>query len=142
MEAFIHTIVRMVARGWTNFLARPEGRLSLRFYLQPAMAILLAIRAGISDVREGRHPLLTSIVWHPERRHEALRSSWKHLRNVFIMSVLLDVVYQLITHHSIYILELLFTACCLAILPYAVVRGPVYRIVWYLKGSKSLANPE
>lgn len=125
------TILDMIARGWNDFLARPGGSLSLRFYLQPAMAILLAIRAGINDAKEGRWPFLTSVIWHPDRRGEALQTSWKHVRNVFLMSVLLDAIYQLITHHTIYILELLFTAGCLAILPYALARGPAYRLARY-----------
>ena len=37
----------MIGRGWDNFLARPNGSLSLRFYVQPTMAGLLALRAGI-----------------------------------------------------------------------------------------------
>ena len=42
-------LLGMIARGWENFLARPSGSLSLRFYIQPTMASLLALRAGIQD---------------------------------------------------------------------------------------------
>ena len=43
------TLLEMIGRGWANFLARPNGSLSLRFYIQPTMASLLALRAGIED---------------------------------------------------------------------------------------------
>src|SRR5947209_12415968 len=39
--------------GWANFLARPSGSLSLRFYIQPTMASLLALRAGIQEWEAG-----------------------------------------------------------------------------------------
>ena len=46
-------LLEMIGRGWENFLARPNGSLSLRFYVQPTMASLLALRAGIEDARQG-----------------------------------------------------------------------------------------
>ena len=46
----------------------------------------------------------------------------------FLMSIGLDVVYQIIIHQFIYPLELLFTATLLALAPYFVLRGPVNRI--------------
>ena len=51
-------LLEMIGRGWENFLARPNGSLSLRFYVQPTMASLLALRAGIQDAREGRQGYL------------------------------------------------------------------------------------
>jgi hypothetical protein len=44
----------MIGRGWENFLARPNGSLSLRFYVQPTMTSLLALRAGVQDARQER----------------------------------------------------------------------------------------
>ena len=44
----------MIARGWENFLARPQGTLNFRFILQPTIAAILALRAGINDARNGR----------------------------------------------------------------------------------------
>jgi hypothetical protein len=37
-------VLEMISRGWDNFLARPNGPLNLRFYVQPTMAGLLALR--------------------------------------------------------------------------------------------------
>ena len=42
-------VFEMISRGWDNFLARPNGPLNLRFYVQPTMAGLLALRAGIQE---------------------------------------------------------------------------------------------
>jgi hypothetical protein len=48
----------MVVRGWENFLARRSGPLNLRFFVQPTVAGLLALRAGIQDARLGRQGYL------------------------------------------------------------------------------------
>src|SRR5271170_4950336 len=34
------------ARGWDNFAARPDGMFGFRFFVQPAVAALIAIRRG------------------------------------------------------------------------------------------------
>jgi hypothetical protein len=65
-------LLGMIARGWDNFLARPSGSLSLRFYIQPTMASLLALRAGIQDARQGRQGYLWAILTRPERRLQLL----------------------------------------------------------------------
>ena len=55
-------LLEMLGRGWDNFLARPSASLSLRFYIQPTMAGLLALRAGIQDAREGRQGYLWAML--------------------------------------------------------------------------------
>jgi len=57
-----------------------------------------------------------------------LREGWKDVGKVFLIATILDVVYQLIVHRGVYILEFLITAVTLAIVPYVLVRGPVSRI--------------
>ncbi len=52
----------MIDRGWGDFLARPNGSLSLRFYVQPTMAGLLALWAGI-QVGMNRTDAPTPHVW-------------------------------------------------------------------------------
>ena len=54
---------------------------------------------------------------------------WKDICTPFLVSAVLDAIYQLITHRFIYPLELLFTATLLALVPYLILRGPVNRIV-------------
>ena len=45
-------------------------------------------------------------------------------------------IYQLIVHHGVYLLELLLTAVTLAIVPYVLLRGPVSRIARLMFGSR------
>jgi hypothetical protein len=124
----IHSILDAVARGWENFIARPEGPLNIRFIIQPAMAISIAIRAGLKDAKEGRPAYLWEVFTNPAHRRDLLQGGWKDGRRLFLLSAILDTIYQIIVHHDIYIFELLFTATLLALVPYFVLRGPVNRL--------------
>ena len=115
-------------RGWENLIGRSDGPMTFRLIMQPAMAVLLAIRAGLHDAREGQPPFLWTVFSHPGRRHELLRQAWDDVGNVFILALVLDSIYQVIVHSGIYALELLLTATILALVPYVIVRGPVTRL--------------
>ena len=118
----------MVIRGWDHFLARPNGALNLRFFVQPTMAGLLALRAGIEDAREGRQGYLWALLTNPPRRFQLLHEGWRGARTPFLVAAALDSAYQLITVQFVYPLELLFTATLLALVPCALLRGPFNRL--------------
>ncbi len=115
-------------RGWENLIGRSDGPMTFRLILQPAMAIFLAIRAGLHDAREGQPPFLWTFLSNPGRRHELARQAWDGVGNVFILALVLDSIYQVIVHSSIFALELLLTATILAVVPYVLVRGIVTRL--------------
>ena len=118
----------MIIRGWDNFLARPNGALSLRFFVQPTMAGLLALRSGIEDAREGRQGYLWALLTNPQRRFQLLHEGWRGARTPFLVAIALDAVYQIVTVQFVYPLELLFTATLLALVPYALLRRPFNRL--------------
>jgi hypothetical protein len=115
-------LLEMIGRGWDNFLARPNGPLSLRFYVQPTMASLLALRAGIQDARQGRQGYLWAMLTRPERRLQLLHEGWRGAMTPFLLAIALDCIYQLMTVRFVYPLELL------ALVPYALLRGPFNRL--------------
>lgn len=102
--------------------------MSFRLILQPAVAIILAIRAGMRDARDGRPPFLWAVLSNRGLRRELIGQGWEDVRNVFILALVLDSIYQVIVHSAIYALELLLTATTLALVPYVIVRGLVTRI--------------
>src|SRR5262245_5219097 len=106
-------------RGWENLVGRPDGPMSLRFIIQPTVAIFLAIRAGLKDARSGRAPFLWAFFSNPDHRRELLREGWKDVGTVFIVALILDAIYQLIVHSAIYTVEWLLAATLLALVPYA-----------------------
>ena len=46
----------------------------------------------------------------------------------FLLAIVLDCIYQIMTARFVYPLELLFTATLLALVPYALLRGPFNRL--------------
>jgi len=114
---------------WTDFLARFDGPLHFRLFVQPLMAIVFAVRDGIRDAREGRSAYLWTLLTDAAQRRYLLESGWKGISKVFVLAVALDVVYQLIVSRDVKPVQALLTAAVLALIPYALLRGPVNRAV-------------
>ena len=121
-----------------DLFARLDGPLHFRFFLQPGMAIFLAIRDGLKHSREGAPPFFWSLFNDPGHRRELLLDAWKSISKVFIIAVLLDVVYQIIVVRWFYPFETVLVAIVLALVPYILVRGPVNRI---RRDSQNPASP-
>lgn len=118
----------LIARGWDGLAARIGGPMTFRLILQPLMAALLALRAGLKDAREGRPAYLWTVLTDPAQRAELLHEGWKSIARVFFLAVIMDLIYQWIMQHWIYPLETLVVAILLAVVPYVLLRGPVNRI--------------
>src|SRR3954452_21688792 len=118
----------ILQRVWEKLVGRASGPMNFRLIVQPLMASLLAIRAGVRDARDGRPAFFWAALSDPAYRPELLQQGWKDVGKVFILAIVLDSIYQLIVHRGVYLLELLITAFVLAIVPYVLVRGPVNRI--------------
>jgi hypothetical protein len=113
---------------WEMLIGRTSGPLTLRLILQPSMATLLAIRAGLADARAGRPPYFWSMLSDPGQRRELLKSGWKSVGKLFVMAIVLDAIYQIIEFKWIYPLQSVIVAFVLAIVPYVIVRGLVTRL--------------
>lgn len=121
---------------------RVGGPMTFRLILQPAMAALLALRAGLKDAREGRPPYFWTLLTDSTQRSGLLRQGWKAVARVFVLALVMDTIYQLIVLRWIYPLELFVIAILLAVMPYLLLRGPVNRIARRWRGSReSSANP-
>ena len=112
-----------------DLFARLDGPLHFRFIVQPLMATIFAVIDGIKDAKAGKPPYFWALLATPERRNELMKEGWKSVGKIFILAIILDVVYQLKVHSTVYAGELLIVAFALAIAPYLVLRGPINRIV-------------
>jgi hypothetical protein len=112
-----------------NLADRVGGPLTFRLILQPTVAILLAIRDGRKDAREGHVPYFWALFTEPAHRQELLRQGWKAVAKVFSVAIVIDVVYQFIVLRWVYPGETLIVAFILACLPYLLIRGPVNRLI-------------
>ena len=118
----------MLRQAWEDFVARTTGPLNFRFFLQPAIAIVMAVVAGRRDVRKGRPPFLAALVTTPVLRPALILDLLRDLRNVVLMGAVMDAVYQYLVHNGVHPLELLFTVALLAVVPYILLRGPAARV--------------
>jgi hypothetical protein len=114
---------------FADLIARVHGPLSFRFVLQPAMAMIYAIRDGVADAQEGRPPYFWTMFTRANQRRDLLREGWKAVVRVITLGVVMDVIFQLMVFHTIYPLQLVVIVLGLAFVPYLMLRGPVERIV-------------
>jgi hypothetical protein len=121
------SIADWIAQGWHEVAARPDGPLAMRFYLQPLMATILAVRDGLKDARNGRPAYFWALFTHPDRR-DLIHDGWRSVGKIFIIAIVLDIIYQIIVLRGIRPVETLLVATLLAIVPYTALRGPVNRI--------------
>ncbi len=119
---------------WREIADRPDGPLAFRFYLQPIMAMMLAVRDGWKDAHAGRPAFLWSLFTEPAHRADSLRSGWKGVGRVFALALVLDVVYQVVVLKGPRPLQGLLMAVVLAMVPYVLLRGLVTRIAGRVRG--------
>ena len=116
-----------------RLLGRIDGTFGFRFYMQPAMAIFLAVRDGRADAKAGRAPYFWSLFTESENRGKKLREGWKSIRRVFWLAVVIDLGYQYFEMPEIRPLGAVIAAIILAILPYLLFHGLVLRILKFAK---------
>src|SRR5512147_1387747 len=89
-------------RVWENLIGRVSGPLTFRIILQPIMAVIFAIRAGLKDAKEGRPPYFWALFTRSAERWQLLRDGWKSVSHVFILAIIIDGVYQFIVFRWFY----------------------------------------
>jgi hypothetical protein len=112
-----------------DLVARLDGPLHFRFIVQPLMATIFAVIDGVKDAKAGKPAYFWALLSTPEYRKDLVKEGWKSVGKIFILAIILDVVYQLKVHSTVYPGEMLIVAFALAIAPYLVLRGPINRIV-------------
>ena len=124
-----------LSRWWDMLISQEHGPLAFRFILQPTVAALLAIRAGIRDARAGRPAHGWAIITDRVHRRELLRESWHDVARLFAVAVVIDIIYQVIVFRWIYPGQALIVAAIVAFPSYLLLRGPANRLARYCLGS-------
>ena len=123
----------LVMRIWEDLTGRVGGPLSFRLLLQPAVAVLLGIRAGLHDAKTGRPAYFWAILNDSAHRRDLLAEGWKAIGKVFVLAIVIDAVYQIVVLRWVYPFEALLVAFLLASVPYLLIRGPVNRIATLMR---------
>jgi hypothetical protein len=120
-----------------NLFARLDGPLHFRLIVQPMMAIIFAVVDGIKDAKANKPPYFWALLSTPHYHKELLKEGWKSVGKIFVLAIVLDVVYQLKVHSTVYPGETLIVAFLLAIVPYLLLCGPVNRLASLRKKNMS-----
>jgi hypothetical protein len=118
----------LLASTWDQLTGRLDGPMRIRFILQPTVALVAAIRAGIVDARIGRTSYLQRCATGPAQRWAAVRDGWSDIGRLFVVAYLIDAIYQTFVLGWFYPLQSLIVAFVLAAVPYVLVRGPAARL--------------
>jgi hypothetical protein len=138
----VDTIIEMLNSRLEHLLGRASGPLHFRLFIMPAVVTVLAIRAHLRDVREGKPTFLWAFLKSPIERRRLFRSGLKDFGKVFIVACVLDTTYQVLVLRSFYLGELLIVAVVCAIVPYFLIRGPVMRIACLLMAKTKASSAE
>jgi hypothetical protein len=117
-------------RVWHDLVERPDGPMSFRFFLQPAMAAIAATLDGVRDARIGRSPYFWTVLSHPAECVSRLREALFATARIILLGIGMDAIYQFRVFDTFYPIEALVIALVLAVVPYFLVRGPVTRIAY------------
>jgi hypothetical protein len=108
---------------------RVSGPMKFRLILQPVMASIFAIIAGLNDAKLGNPPYFWSLLTNAGHRAEMFRDGWKSVGKVFVLAMVLDIVFQIRVLNTVYPGEVIIVAFLLAIVPYLLLRGLVTRLM-------------
>jgi len=134
-------ITEIFSRAVDQLLGRASGPLHLRLLIQPIVAAILAIRAGRRDAREGKPPFLWTLLMVRAERRELFRSARNDIGKMFIVAIGVDAIYQLIELRAFYIVQAVIVAFVLAVIPYALLRGVVMRVVRFFRRQSQKGKP-
>ena len=112
-------------RVWQDFVARTTGPLWFRLILQPLVATVFGVRAGLKirqmEAKEGAHDRLLD----PVHLKDLFRQALRDVGVMFLVGFILDGVFQVIGLKAFYPGEALVAAFLLVALPYQIVRSLV-----------------
>ena len=115
-------------RIWFDLVARSNAPMRFRFILQPLMAAIVAIRAGLKDARAGNSPYFWTMVSNPRERIRRLNEGLNTTARIILLGLVMDTLYQAIVLRRYYPGEAVIVSLLFAFVPYVIMRGPALRI--------------
>ena len=122
------TLEDLLVRAWHGVVAGTAGPLRFRFVLQPLVATVIALRAGVRDARAGQRPFVSALLTDKGHRREHLSRGWTDIARLFALAMGIDLALQLVVRRGIVPLEAVLVATLLAFVPYLLLCGPMNRL--------------
>ena len=123
------------ALAFERVLAGLTGPMSIRFILQPAMAIVLGVRDGLQDARDGRTPFLWDLYTRSESRDEQIHKALDRLALPLMVAIVLDAIVQLILFDRIHLLGAVLVGTTVLGVPYSLAREFTNRVASHAPAS-------
>jgi len=131
----VDSLFDFIHRFFGDLVARTDGPMTFRFFLQPIMALIAATHDGFKDARLGRSPYFVRLVHggHQTTRLQNFREGFTAVARILLLGVGMDVIYQIRVFGAFrYPNETLVIAILLAFIPYLLLRGPAARLgLWW-----------
>lgn len=115
-------------RAVEQLLGRAGGPTHIRLIIQPILATIFAIRAGLRDARKHKPPFLREFMRNKAQRRELMKTVWKDIGVLLITAFSIDSLYQLFVFKTFYLLQAIIVTLVLALLPYVIFRGLITRL--------------
>ena len=101
---------------------------TLRFILQPALAVALGILHGVRDRRAGRRPYLIGLVTARGERWQRLGAALRDILVPLCIAVLASLVFQYVIQSRVRVLYAVIYAALFVAIPYLVTRALANRV--------------
>jgi hypothetical protein len=124
---------------WSMLIGRPFGPLAARLIIQPLVAAIFGIRAGLADACARRSPYGWLVITRAGHRRALMYQGWVDIRRVFFAALAIDVVYEMIEFRWIYPGQAILVAAALALPAYVLARGLTNRLA--SRGSTAHRRP-
>jgi hypothetical protein len=118
------------------------GKGTLRFLIQPALAVLLGIIHGIADHRHGHEPYLIGIVHARGHRSAKIGKALRQLLVPLCIAVIFSGIFQYVNRSHISVGYAVLYAVLFVAIPYFITRALTNRIAgtsdahhWRMHGS-------
>ena len=139
----LESLQEILARQWSDLLARPSGPMSFRFVLQPLMAAIAAFRDGRADAHSGRSPYFWTVLTDAQARGPRVREAFAATSRIILLGLAMDTIYQIIAFRKFYPAEALIIAVVVPVIPYFLLRGPFQRFtLWWERSHPPKHKPE
>jgi len=79
---------------WEGIVEVLSGRGQLRLFLQPLVAILLGVRLGVADAKEGKDPFLLRLLRTSKHKAQLARDAASDVVVPFMVAIVLDGILQ------------------------------------------------
>jgi hypothetical protein len=120
-------------RFWSDVFGRLHGPMTIRFYLQPALAFVAALKDGIKDARVGHKAFFWTALWDPTQQRGRLREGLIATSQMALIGFAMDTIYQFKEFDRFYHAEAVMMVLLLAVFPYFVFRWLVEHVArWWL----------